>query len=119
MSGSASAPMGEPASRRERLIALSGAVREALVARFGPDWRSKTTEEIARENGLAEAFGPEDAARLLDLLHEADRAKFAHEEEPLSPPSPDYGEDWVERFLATAGATSKGSGPERASLPGR
>ena len=80
-----------PPSRREHLIALSRAVREALVARFGPAWRSKTTEEIAREAGLAEAFGPEDAARLLRFLQEADRAKFAEEGEPPGNPSPTMG----------------------------
>ena len=105
-SGSTAAPMSDPPSRRERLIALSRAVREALVVRFGPAWGSKTTEEIAREAGLAEAFGPEDAARLLRFLHEADRAKFADEGEPPSTPSPDLGEDWVGAFVAAAGAKS-------------
>ena len=122
MSGSTTAPTGAPPSRRERLIALSRAVREALVARFGPAWRSKTTEEIAREAGLAEAFGPEDAARLLRFLQEADRAKFADEGEPPSTPSPDPEEDWVEEFLASAGARPERSrqerGRERTSTPG-
>ena len=88
MSDPTAGPVGDPPSRRARLIALSGAVREALVARFGPAWRSKTTEEIARKAGLAEAFGPEDAARLLRFLEDADRAKFAAEAEPPSTPSP-------------------------------
>jgi hypothetical protein len=106
MSVSAAAPTGELASRRERLIALSRAVREALVARFGPAWRSKTTEEIAREADLAAAFGPEDAARLLRFLQDADRAKFADEGEPSWTPPPDHDpeEAWVEEFLASAGA---------------
>ena len=113
MSGSTTAPTGAPPSRRERLIALSRAVREALVARFGPAWRSKTTEEIAREAGLAEAFGPEDAARLLRFLQDADRAKFADEGEPPSTPSPDHEEGWVEEFLASAGAHPERSRQER------
>lgn len=112
MSGTTAGPMGDPPSRRQRLIALSGAVREAFVVRFGPAWRSKTTEEIAREVDLAEAFGPEDAARLLRFLQHADRAKFADEREPGLPPSPDDGEDWVQEFIAAAGAHSKGSRPE-------
>ncbi len=114
--------MGEPASRRERLIALSGAVREVLVARFGPAWRSKTTEEITREGGLAEAFGAEDAARLLRFLQEADRAKFADEGEPLSHSSVDFVEDWAEDFIVAASARSQRlrpwTGPEATSSPG-
>lgn len=124
ISAPTAAPMGEPPSRRERLIALSGAVREVLVARFGPAWRSKTTEEIAREGGLAEAFGAEETARLLQFLEGADRAKFANENErePLSDSSPDSGEDWANGFITAAGARSErprpGIGPETISSPG-
>ena len=59
-------------------------VREALIARFGPAWGAKTTEEIAAEPGLAAALGPERAAQLVRFLHAADRAKFAGDARPLT-----------------------------------
>lgn len=123
MSGTTATTVSDPPSPRERLIALSRVVREVLIERFGPAWRSKTTEEIAREAGLADTFGPEDAARLLRFLRETDRAKFADEGEPIpvSTASPDQWADWVEEFLA-AGSHAKGARPEagreRTSLPG-
>ncbi len=117
ISGSTPGPAGAPVSRRDHRIALSGAVREVLVARFGPAWRSKTTEEIAHDAGLAEAFGPEDAARLVRFLHGADLAKFADEGGLSTTPPPDHGEDWVEAFLAESGGGTKGSRAERGRPP--
>ena len=40
-----------------RSVALADRVRAALVARFGPAWRAKTTEEIAATRTGREAFG--------------------------------------------------------------
>jgi hypothetical protein len=67
-------PAGSP---RDRLIAGSEAVREALAARFGPAWGAKTTEELADRPELADRLGAERTARLVALLEAADRAKFA------------------------------------------
>ena len=124
-SGSTAAPGGAPPSRRERQIALSRELREALAARFGPAWLSKTTEEIAHETALAEAFGPEVTARLIRFLQEADRAKFADLDagEPPSTLRPDHGEDWVEEFLGAEGPHAERSrretGADERPPPGR
>jgi hypothetical protein len=99
------------------MVAWAVAVREALVARFGPSWRAKTTEEIAEDHALAFALGVEDADRLLAFLGEADRAKFAAESgESWVPESYAMGdwESWVATFIAPpapeAGTSSKRTG---------
>ena len=92
------------------LIELSGKVRGALVERFGEAWRAKTTEEIATDPALSEVFGPETAARLIAILSEADRLKFAAEE---TCPQREDADDWaafVSGFLAAAGARSMTTG---------
>jgi hypothetical protein len=84
---------------------LSALVRQALVARFGPSWGAKTTEEIAAEPGLADRLGPERAEGLVRFLREADRAKFAGETAATFQ-GPEWN-DWVSAFVAEAGATSR------------
>ncbi len=71
-----SMPADTPNDPRGRLIPASERVREALVARFGPAWRARTTEEIEAGPELAATCGPDDASRLIMLLKDADRAKF-------------------------------------------
>jgi LPXTG-motif cell wall-anchored protein len=103
-------PRGEPATRESTppappMIAWSEAIRAALVARFGPSWAAKTTEEILDDPDLVAILSTEHRQRLTRFLHEADRAKFAGET--------DQGEDWsawVADFSATivaAGTTSR------------
>ncbi len=65
-----------PNDPRGQLIPASERVREALVARFGPAWHARTTEEIEAGPELAATCGPDDASRLITLLRDADRAKF-------------------------------------------
>jgi hypothetical protein len=112
-------PEGPFATRREQMAAWSGVVRETLSLRFGDRWRARTTEEIASDPGLAEALGPEAAARLVRFLAESDRAKFDDREglqSPLSgdPPGPGLDLDWVAGFIAAsvpaAGARSRITG---------
>jgi Domain of unknown function (DUF4381) len=73
---------------RERLIATSEHVREALIRAFGPGWRSKTTEEISIGPGLIERLDPAEIDHLIAFLKLADRAKFAEGE-------PETVEDWA------------------------
>lgn len=76
---SASEGVAGLATPRDRIIAGSIAVRAALVARFGEDWRAKTTEEVAA--ALAEG-GPLDrdlVGRLAGFLSLSDLAKFGGE----------------------------------------
>jgi hypothetical protein len=97
------------ASTKEPIVAQATAARDALVARFGPAWRAKTTEEIAADPAPVEAFGTEMAERLVALFREADRAKFATAR--LSEAGPQRADAdewalWVAAFVASAGATS-------------
>jgi hypothetical protein len=63
-------------SDRERIIARSREVRAALVARFGPQWLAKTTEEVAAALAPGGVLPVELAARLQTFLDLADLAKF-------------------------------------------
>jgi len=102
-----------PGLPQEPLVALAESVRAALVARFGASWRAKTTEEIASDAAPADAFGVETAERLVTLLREADRAKFAATDAAGSGSQRDDVDawmPWVAEFLAEAGATSRISG---------
>jgi hypothetical protein len=74
-------------SPRERLIAISEQVRDALIRTFGAPWGSKTTEEIGRGSALIERLEPTEVDRLIVFLKLADRAKFAEGE-------PELLEDW-------------------------
>ncbi len=92
---------------------MAGAARRALAARFGASWLAKTTEEIAAGTDLIEVFGFETTDRLLDLLREADRAKFStrnHGEFAGQRESVEAWALWVETFVAAAGATSRING---------
>ncbi|QDV36117.1 hypothetical protein ElP_40300 [Tautonia plasticadhaerens] len=71
-----------PGSRADRLVARAEAIREAIIAHLGPSWAARTTEEIADSPELASRIGPDRAARVVALLAEADRAKFAGEVPP-------------------------------------
>jgi hypothetical protein len=102
-----------PDSSADVLIELSGRVRVALVERFGETWRAKTTEEISSDPALSEVFGRETAARLVAILSEADRLKFAAEETVETRPQSEDADDWaafVSGFLAAAGARSMTTG---------
>jgi len=91
------------------VVTLAETVRAALAARFGPAWRAKTTEEVANEAGIAEAFGPEAAGRVVALLRAADLQKFAPSgPEGIGGHGTDVA-DWSEfvaGFVAAAGARS-------------
>jgi hypothetical protein len=102
-----------PASSADVLIELSGRVRGALVERFGETWRAKTTEEISSDPALFEVFGRVTALRLIAILSEADRLKFAAEETVETHPQSEDADDWaafVSLFLAAAGARSMTTG---------
>ncbi len=89
------------------MIAWSVAVREALTTRFGPGWRAKTTEEIAADSSLTEALGPILAARVVQFLRAADRAKFADSDEPAVDPDFEGLAALIPATAAAAGASSR------------
>jgi hypothetical protein len=76
-------PVGQSAgheySTRDRVVACSATLRDALVARYGDGWRAKTTQEIESTlipgDGLDEVF----VAGLIRFLFVADLAKFGGE----------------------------------------
>ncbi len=100
-----------PDSPRERMIAWSEAVREAVVVRFGPAWRAKTTEEMGADSTLLDALGPERTAELVRFLKASDRAKFAARDEPLADAQSDAWRLWVAVFVSESvsaeGASSR------------
>ena len=67
---------------RERLIGLSGSLREALVDRFGPLYRARTIEELFTDSHLGEALGADRLELLIKFLVEVDQLKFAPERAP-------------------------------------
>ena len=73
---------------------LTDRVRSALVRAFGPNWRARTTEEVAASPDLAARFGEEVAGRVVDYLRAVDRAKFS--DDPAGPP--DELDWWAARF---------------------
>lgn len=99
----------EQESPRGEIVALSDAVRAALVSRFGPTWQAKTSEEIGNDPEVLDAFGPETAGRLVVLLREADRLKFAAAGS-VGPSDQCEGleswADWAADFVSAAGARS-------------
>lgn len=109
--------LADPSTTRDWMIVWSDNVRDALVERFGPAWRAKTTEEISTDERLADALGSEQATQLLVFLNEADRAKFAPEADAtwaLDDERANDWRDWVTLFLqpppdakATTGSNGK------------
>ncbi len=100
-----------PDSPRVEMVAWSEAVREALVVRFGPAWRAKTTEEMAADSTLLDALGPERTGELVRFLKVADHAKFAVRGGPLADAQSDAWRSWVAVFVSesasAAGASSR------------
>jgi hypothetical protein len=93
------------ASERERLIALSGAIRDALAQRFDATWLAKTTEDLAASPTLASAISADDYVRLLAFLRAVDRLKFSRD--GLDSGDPDDQRDmfsalvdWAKSFVA-------------------
>jgi hypothetical protein len=73
-------PVDRPdATARERLIGLSGSLREALSDRFGPAYRARTIEELFADSQLGEALGVEPLEQLTHFLVQVDQLKFAPE----------------------------------------
>ncbi len=74
------APEDRPdATPRERLVALSNSIREALTVQYGTTWRAKTTEELSADAQLVQAVGPEGFEDLIRFLDQVDLIKFAPE----------------------------------------
>jgi hypothetical protein len=76
-------------SPRDRLVALSGSLRDALTVPFGNSCRAKTTEELAADIRLEQLLGGEELRELIRFLDQIDRLKFApersnHQEEVLA-----------------------------------
>jgi hypothetical protein len=96
----------ESATPRERLIARAEAIRANLANRFGSSWLASTTEEIAGQAVLVEAFGPDSATRLIQFLRLADRAKFALD--IADDLQRDDWDEWTSEYLTlAAGASSR------------
>ena len=74
------APEDRPdATPRERLVALSNSIREAMTVQYGTTWRAKTTEELSADGLLVQAVGPEGFKELIRFLDQVDHIKFAPE----------------------------------------
>jgi hypothetical protein len=67
------------ATPRERLVALSNSIREAMTVQYGTTWRAKTTEELSENSQLVQAVGPEGFEELIRFLDQVDHIKFAPE----------------------------------------
>jgi hypothetical protein len=70
---------GRDGTPRDRLIGLSGSLREALADRLGPVYRARTIEELFADNELGELLGAEPLEQLTHFLAEVDKLKFAPE----------------------------------------
>jgi len=103
-------PDASDESERERMIAWSIAVREALASRFGNIWKARTTEEIAADPELLAQLGAERSQRLLHFLREADRAKFADSSALLDHFDFEELAELVSNAVPAAGARSRISG---------
>jgi hypothetical protein len=99
-----------PAASETPMAGRAARVREALMARFGPSWGAKTTEEIAAEPGLADRLGPLRAEQLVRFLLAADRAKFAGDPDADADAHSGPWDVWVDDFVAEAGAMSRTRG---------
>ena len=65
------------------IVAWFDRVRALLVARFGPTWNAKTTEELLAAPELLALLDPDRLERLSLSLLSADRAKFASIDDPI------------------------------------
>ena len=113
-----------PLDPRDRLILASKRVREALESRFGAAWRAQTTEEIENRPELVASCDSEVAARLVALLRNADRAKFASNrpcETDQSAAIESAADDWAWLDGALAGLTSatEHSAPTKSRINGK
>jgi hypothetical protein len=80
LKGGARPPDDRPdAPPRERLVALSISIREAMIVQYGTTWRAKTTEELSADVQLGQAVGREGLEELIRFLDQVDRIKFAPE----------------------------------------
>jgi hypothetical protein len=70
---------GADPSPRDRLVALSGSLRDALTVPFGNSCRAKTTEELAADSRLEQLLGDGELRELIRFLDQIDRLKFAPE----------------------------------------
>ena len=86
------------------LVLLAETIRAGLSQRFGPEWQAKTTEEIALALVGVSAVTAEQRTVLVELLEDADRAKFSGEVVP----GPRQGEPGagLSEALAAIGARS-------------
>ena len=64
---------------RDRLVGLSGSIRDALTVQFGSSCRAKTTEELSADDRLAQLLGDEGFRELIQFLDRIDLVKFAPE----------------------------------------
>jgi hypothetical protein len=99
-------------SPRDRLVALSGSLRDALTVQFGSSCRAKTTEELAADSRLEQLLGDEGLRELIRFLDQIDRLKFAperseHHQEVLADALTSW-EPRVETFRARIRARPKG-----------
>lgn len=95
--------LAAPDDPQERLIRAADAARAALVARLGPPWVARTTEEIAEAPEPVAWLGVARAGRLVELLRSADRAKFAGPT-TAAPTGEDHWESFVAELVAEAAA---------------
>lgn len=73
-SNSAVVPDDAPAD--EHLLALCDRLRADLAVSLGPTLRARTTEELSADPRVAQILG-DDLPRLVEILGEGDRLKFA------------------------------------------
>jgi hypothetical protein len=103
---------GSPAadsSPRDRLVALSESIRDALILQFGAGCRAKTTEELAIDARLEQLLGPEDFRDLIRFLDQIDRVKFAPERSGNPPETlPEVLATWEPRVAILGGRIRAG-----------
>jgi len=111
-------PIERPdATPRERLIGLSGSLREALSGRFGPAYRARTVEELFDDSQLGEVLGNEGLGQLTLFLVQVDQLKFAparapHDQQVLELQLADWAPR-VETLTIQIRATALGKGDKK------
>lgn len=105
----ASVPRVEPDGPRPAVVRAAESVRTALVARFGPAWAAKTTEEIGADPVLPALVGSATSDRIIGLFAAADLTKFAGDDAE-GPADPAAEADALARAVLEAGATSRING---------